>query len=176
MTCGRWTSTRARSRQVIQNLVINADEAMPGGGLIKVKAGNVTIEPGTPLPLRPGRYVRVSVGDEGVGIPPDSVGRIFDPYFTTKQKGSGLGLASSYSIIKRHEGHIAVESQVGVGSDFTVYLPAANTDVAEGADPAGDPGSGHGRILVMDDEQVVRNVLQRMLERLGYDVTTATRR
>ena len=159
--------------QVVQNLVINADEAMPGGGLIRVSAENVELGDGHGLPLPSGPYVRVSVADNGVGIPPEHLSRVFDPYFTTKRKGSGLGLASCYSIIKRHEGHINLQSDQGVGSTFSIYLPAARDAVQAEAMATAAPVKGDGLVLVMDDEEVVRNVLQRMLIRLGYRVETA---
>ena len=116
--------------QVFQNLTINAIQAMPTGGTIKVWAENLTIETGSELPLSPGRYIKISVRDRGMGIPADHLPRIFDPYFTTKQRGSGLGLASAYTIINRHHGHIAVESKPGVGTTFDTYLPAIDRQVA----------------------------------------------
>ncbi|MHB0876101.1 MAG: PAS domain-containing hybrid sensor histidine kinase/response regulator [Anaerolineae bacterium] len=161
--------------QVIQNLVINADEAMPMGGTITVSAENAQVSEGDDLALAPGRYVKLAVGDRGVGIRREYLTRIFDPYFTTKQKGSGLGLATSYSIVHRHDGQIRVESEPGRGSVFTVYLPAA-AETSEAprveAESTGMP-RGSGRILVMDDEKVVREVARRILTRLGYDVATA---
>jgi PAS domain S-box-containing protein len=159
--------------QVVQNLVINADEAMPGGGRIRVSAGNVELGDGSGLPLPSGQYVKVSVSDDGVGIAAEHLSKVFDPYFTTKQKGSGLGLASCYSIIRRHDGHIALASEPGVGSTFTIYLPAARDAVQAEAIATSAPIEGDGRVLVMDDEAVVRNVLQRMLSRLGYRVASA---
>lgn len=111
--------------QVIHNLVINADHAMPEGGTITIYCENCVITDSSGLPLRPGDYVKVSVKDHGVGIVREHLSKIFDPYFTTKQKGSGLGLATSYSIIKKHGGHIMAESELGVGTTFTFYLPAS---------------------------------------------------
>jgi len=113
--------------QVIANLVTNACQAMPGGGTVKVSAGNLCLDSSGPLPLSPGRYIYVSVQDEGQGIPPEALPRIFDPYFTTKTGGSGLGLATSYSIVKKHGGHITVESEPGTGARFWVHLPAVNS-------------------------------------------------
>ncbi|MBI1865198.1 MAG: hybrid sensor histidine kinase/response regulator, partial [Nitrospirae bacterium] len=110
--------------QVIQNAVINADQAMPNGGTVRVRASNALIGDGTGLPLDPGRYVRLCVFDEGIGIPPEHLPRIFDPYFTTKQRGSGLGLATAFSIVRNHEGHVIVESELGVGTTIEIYLPA----------------------------------------------------
>jgi PAS domain S-box-containing protein len=111
--------------QVVQNLVINADQAMPEGGLISVRGENVTIAEGYPLPLKPGRYVRIAVEDQGCGIPPENLSKIFDPFFTTKKNGMGFGLATSFSIIQSHGGYLTVESTVGEGTRFYFFLPAA---------------------------------------------------
>ena len=110
--------------QVIQNLVINANQAMPTGGTIKVQGENLVVAAESSLPLGAGNYVKISIQDQGAGIPADHLPRIFDPYFTTKQTGSGLGLATAYSIIKNHQGHISVESKLGAGTTFYIYLPA----------------------------------------------------
>ncbi len=111
--------------QVIYNLVTNADQAMPEGGTVVLAAENVAHSGAGRLPLKAGDYVRITVSDQGVGIPEEYREKIFDPYFTTKQKGSGLGLATCYSIIQRHEGLLIVESQSGKGTTFSVYLPAS---------------------------------------------------
>ena len=111
--------------QVIQNIVLNADQAMPVGGTITIAAKNVhDTEKGLPARLSGGKYIEISVRDNGIGIPEKYITRLFDPYFTTKEKGSGLGLATSYSIIKNHGGLIDVKSQLGKGSAFYIYLPA----------------------------------------------------
>ena len=110
--------------QVIQNLVINADQAMPDGGTIQIIAENTTLGSESTLPLPDGEYVKITMRDEGVGVPERLLQRVFDPYFTTKQAGSGLGLATAYSIVKRHDGYITVESQMGVGTTFYTFLPA----------------------------------------------------
>ena len=160
--------------QVIQNLVINAEEAMPDGGTISIEAENVVVEDSEVPGLAPGHYVRVTVTDEGVGISEENLGRIFDPYFTTKTRGSGLGLATTYAIIKRHDGQISVRSQVGVGSAFSFYLPAA-ADRPQATEVAAQPcPEGKGAVLVMDDEPMVRKVAQRLLRRLGYQVDVAS--
>ena len=109
--------------QVIHNLVINADHAMAGGGTVNMRCELVPVAANTGLPLRSGDYIKISVSDRGVGIPQEHIQKIFDPYFSTKQKGSGLGLAMSYSIISKHDGHISVESEVGKGTTFNIYLP-----------------------------------------------------
>ena len=114
--------------QVINNLVINAVQAMPKGGVLRIGAENLTLDRQTSLPLKPGRYVQVSVADEGTGIPEEDLSRIFDPYFTTKDSGNGLGLATVYSILRNHEGYITVESEVGTGTRFRFYLPGCGEE------------------------------------------------
>jgi PAS domain S-box-containing protein len=160
--------------QVLQNLVINGDQAMPEGGTIGVEAENCAVVSEMSLPLKPGNYIRVSVTDQGIGIPQDHLPKIFDPYFTTKQKGSGLGLATTYSIIKRHEGHIAVSSSLGKGTCFTFYLPASATMPARNDETSEGLLQGAGRILVMDDEEEIQDVLGTMLQHLGFDVDLAS--
>lgn len=160
--------------QVINNLVINADQAMPEGGLLTVSACNVSHAGlDRALNLQGENYVRLSFQDQGIGIPQKNLNRIFDPYFTTKQKGSGLGLASSFSIVARHEGVILAESELGKGSTFIIYLPAApyKTVPAEVATAPVRPGKG--RILLMDDEDMILQLSHRLLDRLGYTVETA---
>ena len=159
--------------QVFQNLTINAIQAMPTGGTIKVWAENLTLGTESDLPLSAGRYIKISVRDQGMGIPAEHLPRIFDPYFTTKQKGSGLGLASAYAIIKKHHGHIAVESKPGVGTTFHIYLPAVEQQVTPQPEEDRELLVGKGKILVMDDEEMVREVLGRMLARLGYEAEFA---
>jgi len=161
--------------QVLQNLVINAVHAMPEGGAIRLTARNLTVGPGE-LPLTPGKYVLITVRDHGLGIPPEHLAKIFDPYFTTKQSGSGLGLAVVYSIIANHAGHITVESELGKGTAFSIYLPSTGkSPLAE--KPAEAPAplrKGQGKVLVMDDEELIRNVSTAMLTQLGYEAYTAT--
>ena len=154
--------------QVVQNLVINASQAMPQGGVISLGAKNVVLDETSGLPLPAGRYLTLTISDQGIGIPVDHLPRIFDPYFSTKQQGSGLGLATVYSIVTNHEGHITVESQLGSGTCFTIFLPASQHLLAkvDQARPALYPGEG--KILVMDDEEMVREVVGRMLQQLGY--------
>ena len=160
--------------QVLDNIVINARDAMPMGGTITVSAENVPEGSGLPPVLAPGNYVRLSVADQGTGIAPEHLPRIFDPFFTTKQKGSGLGLATSYSIVKRHEGLIAAESELGKGSTFIIYLPASQKSVGrETRDGAGAGHQGSGRVLVMDDEDFVRDVASAMVRNMGYTAETA---
>ncbi|MFA5110401.1 MAG: PAS domain S-box protein [Desulfobaccales bacterium] len=158
--------------QVIQNLLINADQAMPEGGIIKIRAENRFMEAESNFPIPAGRYVKFAVADQGVGISSKYLGKIFDPYFSTKQRGSGLGLATAFSIIKNHSGYMQVESQIGVGTTFQIYLPA--TDKEFPAEPETvKPTMGQGKVLVMDDDEMVREVLGRMLIRLGYEADFA---
>ena len=159
--------------QVIHNLVINADQAMPQGGILKMRAENVRIDSKKAIPLPEGKYVAIAIIDQGVGIPKEYVAKIFDPFFTTKQKGSGLGLASSYSIISNHGGHITVESIPGSGSTFTFYLPASEKKI-ESKKPAIEMlRSGIGKILIMDDEELIRDVARDILKSLGYETDLA---
>jgi PAS domain S-box-containing protein len=159
--------------QVIQNLVINADQAMPEGGTVTIRCENTVVGPDSGLPLGAGRYVKICVADRGVGISPENLPKIFDPYFTTKQKGSGLGLTTSYSIIKRHDGHIRVESRPGAGTTFSILIPASDGKSASVKAEDTNVRTGSGRILVTDDEEMVRKVAGDMLTRLGYGVETA---
>jgi PAS domain S-box-containing protein len=165
--------------QVIANLVVNADQAMPNGGTLYVSCDNFCYDTtDVVIPdLPPGDYVRVRIGDEGVGIPEKYVKRIFDPYFTTKPKGNGLGLATAYSIVKNHNGLMTVESEVHVGTTFTLYLPAAlnvETPVAEEAPKKlAETAHGTGRVLVVDDEDAIRDLVEFTLTRLGYEVSQA---
>jgi PAS domain S-box-containing protein len=151
--------------QVIDNLLINARQAMPAGGRIKVQASNVTLSDDTILPA--GRYVLVCIEDRGCGIPPEHRNRIFDPFFTTKPKGSGLGLATVHSIIKRHRGHIEFDSIVGEGTIFRVYLPVATEGSLPTQARTKAPGTLAGRVLVMDDQEFVRDVACACLRSLG---------
>lgn len=159
--------------QVIDNLVINAQQAMPLGGTISITAANLIISPGTHSILAPGRYVQISLQDDGVGIPPEILTHIFDPFFTTKQHGSGLGLATCYSIIQKHDGIIEVESQPGQGCTFRILLPAIDPQPPRNAVQESVVATGQGQILVMDDEECMREVVREMLTALGYEVTTA---
>ncbi len=159
--------------QVIHNMVINADQAMPEGGTIKISAGNVMIDQKDSLPLEEGKYVKISITDQGIGIPGKHLPKIFDPFYTTKEKGSGLGLSTSFSIAKRHDGTIQVESESGVGTTFHVYLPASERDPGVGETGRGRPLRGKGRILVVDDDEGVRRSAGMGLKRLGYQVEVA---
>ena len=155
--------------RVVSNLLINAQQAMPEGGTVRISTRNVELRPDSSVPLAPGRYVRLVVKDEGVGIEEKLLGRIFDPYFSTKATGSGLGLATSYSIILKHDGYLGVESTLGEGTCFTVHLPAASGPEKVVAVPAAvGLTSGRGKILIMDDEEVVLETVSPILEEFGY--------
>ncbi len=164
----------AQIGQVLQNLFINAVQAMPNGGTVHVDASNLVLTQATGIPLPAGRYVRIRVRDEGVGIRTSDLDRVFDPYFTTKEGGTGLGLATAHSIVLRHGGHVGVESVVGTGSTFTIYLAAS---ASSGAAPSSAPDDGSTapgvRVLVMDDEPGVRQIARRILASRGHDVDVA---
>lgn len=161
--------------QVINNIVINADQSMPTGGKIKIKAENFDLGIGDIVPLKQGQYVKISIQDHGVGIPKDYLSRIFDPFFTTKHKGSGLGLTTSYSIVKNHGGYITVESEVGVGTTFHIYLPASSKEATQmTGQEEKKPIKGTGRILVVDDEGMINDLVKEMLYEIGYDATVTT--
>jgi CheY-like chemotaxis protein len=159
--------------QVVSNLIINADQAMPEGGVITVSGENVILDTGNTLSLKEGAYVKISIQDQGTGIREEHLTKIFDPYFTTKQKGSGLGLASAYSIVQRHHGHLAVESTLGSGTAFHLYLPANTGERAESHMTKEAVLPGEGKVLVVDDEEMIRNVAGEMLRSIGYDVEFA---
>jgi signal transduction histidine kinase/CheY-like chemotaxis protein len=156
----------------LQNILLNARQAMPDGGLIELHAENVPISDES-LPLSLGKYVRISVRDRGHGIPADILPRVFDPYFTTRKTGTGLGLAAAHAIVAKHKGHIAVDSVLGVGATFTMYLPASERMESPQRPALEDIPSGSGRILVMDDEEAIRILAVRMLERIGYEAVGA---
>lgn len=160
-------------RQVINNLVINADQAMPEGGMIEVTADNVSLALDQVILLKAGDYVRVMLKDHGIGIPKEFISKIYEPYFTTKQKGSGLGLTVAYSVLRNHGGSMTVDSVVGVGSTFTLYLPASQMQPPVEQTPQVQPLRGNERILWMDDEAMIREVGSEMLSLLGYQYAFA---
>jgi len=161
--------------QVVQNLTINAVQAMPNGGLIRFSLRNEKVTDQFGPILRPGQYLLLSIADNGPGIPAANLPKIFDPYFTTKKTGSGIGLATVHSIIRKHLGHISVESTIGKGTCFRIWLPVASTDTEgdNGAPAALAPTRLQGRVLVMDDEPEVRRLVSAILKRVGVEVTTA---
>jgi len=147
---------------------------MPEGGIIGISAENIAVSPNDGLPLREGNYVKLSIKDQGVGIPEKYLNQVFDPYFTTKREGSGLGLSIAHSIIKSHGGHITVESLLGTGTVFHVYLPASEKKVPAREEMMEEEiHSGKGRILFMDDQQSIRDMVGEMLADLGYEVACA---
>lgn len=161
--------------QVINNIIINAAQAMPGGGSLAITAQNETLGENNPLSLPPGTYIRMTFTDQGCGIPDADLKRIFDPYFTTKVAGKGLGLASAHSIINRHGGHIGASSVPGKGTTFTIHLPSiGETYSTYQTDTCAQTISDHsgGSILVMDDEAMILDMTAEMLEYLGYRVIT----
>jgi PAS domain S-box-containing protein len=164
-------------RQVIQRIVDNASEAMEGRGTVTITGTNVAIAPDSTLTLNSGGYVRISIQDQGPGIAQEDLAKIFDPYFTRKQmgyqKGTGLGLSICYSIVKDHGGLITVESEVGKGTIFHIYLPAVIEDAPAPAVAEEAAAQGKGRLLLMDDEEAVGDVIVQILTHLGYEVQFA---
>ncbi len=165
---------KGQMNQVFNNLIINAIQAMPNGGTVSIHFQNVTIAEEEIADLRAGHYVKITFSDEGVGIAEEHLGKIFDPYYTTKRTGSGLGLATVFSILKRHEGGISVKSIAGAGTTVTIYIPALKDIVNPEHEETGGIRKGKGRILVMDDEELVRNICGYILTRLGYEVDFAS--
>lgn len=165
---------KGQMSQVFNNLIINSIHAMPDGGTVRIDFHNITITKDEITDLRPGHYVRTTFTDDGIGISQEHLGRIFDPYYTTKASGSGLGLASVFSILKRHEGSITVKSVAGEGTTFMLYVPALKDTVNPELEETVGITHGRGKILVMDDEELVRNVSGEILTALGYEVDFAS--
>ena len=160
--------------QVIQNIIVNASQAMPTGGTIALDCSNYCLELSDIIPVEPGNYIKIAVKDQGVGIPNELLDKIFDPYFTTKQKGSGLGLAITHSIIKKHDGYITVDSELGLGATFTIFLPASEGGQANSQKKAVTPlATTQGKVMIMDDEGMVREIVAKMLSISGYEVIAA---
>ena len=158
--------------QALSNMLMNSKEACAGSGTITIKARNLrmdTLQGETQLALTPGRYIQIILTDEGEGIPEEVVKKIFDPYFTTKSNGSGLGLTATYSIIKNHAGLVEVDSELGKGATFTIYLPASDKNIEKVIKPKTALVSGTGRILIMDDEKAIRRVAAYMLKKMGFE-------
>jgi signal transduction histidine kinase/CheY-like chemotaxis protein len=167
-----------QTAQVIQNLVLNAVQAMPASGVVRITLRNETLKAGFRAALAPGRYIRLTIADSGEGISPEVLPRIFDPYFSTKATGSGLGLATVYSIVKKHQGDIEVSSAPGHGTTFTAWLPAAEKDssAAQASESVpSDPLSPCGtvRVLLMDDDESIRRFGATLLKRMGLEATLA---
>ncbi|MGH7884371.1 MAG: GAF domain-containing protein, partial [Thermodesulfobacteriota bacterium] len=155
--------------QVIQNLIINADQSMPSGGVINIDVKNIVLEHNNKKLINKGKYVNFNIIDKGIGMTKDVANKIFDPYFTTKSRGSGLGLTTVYSIIKNHDGHIFVDSEVGVGTTFSVYIPITEKVIVNKREHSGLI-KVTGTVLIMDDDYILRRVITSMLEHLGYQV------
>jgi two-component system, cell cycle sensor histidine kinase and response regulator CckA len=158
--------------QALTNILLNATQAMPDGGKISICAENTQVEHSQIAGLGAGNYVKICISDKGSGIDPAHLPYIFDPYFTTKPEGSGLGLAVVFSIMKHHGGVVTVESDLGKGTTFHLYLPASQTPSAEPIEIHPATAEGNGRVLVMDDESIVRDIASLLLTRCGYQVET----
>jgi signal transduction histidine kinase len=152
---GLWPveADQGQMSQALNNIILNSMQSMPDGGAIEISSENVDVTDRAPLPLSPGKYVKTTIRDHGAGIPVNVLPKVFDPFFTTKQKASGLGLSVTYSIIKKHQGHIGMDSGAGEGTSVHIYLPASKADSA-GRDKEAAVWKGSGRILVMDDEEL----------------------
>jgi signal transduction histidine kinase/ActR/RegA family two-component response regulator len=176
---GIWTVEvdQGQLEQVLLNLYVNASQAMPGGGHIYIETGNVTLGyiDVKPYQNKPGKYVKLAVRDTGLGMDEKTKERIFDPFFTTKEmgRGTGLGLASAYGIIKSHGGIISAHSKKGEGSTFNIYLPASDKKIEQEKSVSDAMFVGQGRVLLVDDEEMIIKVADGMLHRLGYEVTVA---
>lgn len=158
--------------QAINNLVINADQAMPNGGIVRISAENVKVsENGSRIP--PGKYVLISIRDQGIGIPKENLERIFDPWFTTKKTGTGLGLASTLSIIRKHDGYIDIQSEVGKGTTFQIYLPVSREGILVKSSSESGSSRGEEHVLIMDDDEGILKVIGDLLRARGYTVDVA---
>jgi CheY-like chemotaxis protein len=163
--------------QILLNLYVNAADAMPGGGYLFLKTMNVTRKEisDKPYKVKAGNYVLLTVRDTGIGMDKKTMERIFDPFFTTKglAKGTGLGLASVYGIMKAHGGYIDVDSEKGKGTAFSIYLPTTEKEVKEERQLSGEILKGKGTVLLVDDEDMVLDAGEQMLKKLGYEVLLA---
>jgi CheY-like chemotaxis protein len=160
----------------MHNIAINAVQAMPHGGTFVIQADNMWINKspdGFSVPLPPGPYVHVTFSDNGIGIPKEQIDKIFDPYFSTKPEGQGLGLASTYAIMQKHGGHISVESEANAGTKFSLYFPACASGVKPIKLETAPLQHGRGTILVMDDEEPIRLLAKEMLSHCGYQCELA---
>jgi PAS domain S-box-containing protein len=168
------TVDKGQMFQVINNIVLNADQSMPEGGKISITGDNILLDKDNTFSLPEGKYIKISMEDEGVGIPEEHLNKIFDPYFSTKTKGHGLGMTTVYSIIQKHEGHIKVESKLGEGTTFYIYIPAVEEDKEEREGEKEKVSFlNKKKILLMDDEEVVLNTMGRMLKEKGSEVVFA---
>jgi signal transduction histidine kinase/ActR/RegA family two-component response regulator len=165
-------------RQVINNIIVNAKEAMPRGGTITVRAANIFVKPVDKIPLPEGEFIKISIEDKGTGIPEENLPKLFDPYYTTKipgvQKGIGLGLAVVYSILRKHNGCVTVNSTRHAGSTFHIYLPAYKKESKIRSIHKKVSRNTKGKILFMDDEQVIRDVAEQIIRGIGYEPVMAS--
>ncbi len=155
-------------KQAVNNILLNGIQAMPSGGTIRLRAEN--IGPAQPVPalLAPGDYVKITISDTGIGVPAEYLPRIFEPYFTTKTKGHGLGLPMAWSVVKNHGGHIEASSEPGKGTEFRIFLPSTGRCLKSDAEAVAAVVKGSGRILLLEDEEIVSRAARRMLTELGY--------
>ncbi len=159
--------------QVIHNLILNARQAMPGGGTIRVACEETVLKKRNPFSLKPGKYVKIRIEDYGVGIRSEDLPKIFDPFFTTKPESNGLGLTTAYSIVQKHHGVLAAESRLGKGTAMMIYLPVSEKKIQPRKAVGEELRAGGGKVLLMDDEEIVRAVAGQMLSRIGYQVEFA---
>jgi PAS domain S-box-containing protein len=168
----------AQIRQVINNIVVNAKEAMPRGGTITIRGANTFVKPVDRIPLPEGTFIQISIEDKGIGIPEENIAKVFDPYYTTKllgaQKGMGLGLAVVYSILKKHNGCVTVDSTRDIGSTFHIYFPAYKKEPKIRSIHKKTSQSTKGKILFMDDEKVIRDVAEQIIRGIGYEPVMAS--
>lgn len=164
---------KSQISQVLQNLSLNAAQACPNGGQIRIRAENVVLPEISDMPCDAGPYVKISISDTGIGISEENLVKIFDPFFTTKKSGSGLGLSTCFSIIRKHNGHITVESKLNRGATFSIFLPAVLTKNQHTPNRQQSFNLRMGRVLIVDDELPIRSILSQMLGKLGYDVISA---
>ncbi|WP_350342426.1 ATP-binding protein [Proteinivorax tanatarense] len=169
---------RGQINAVLNNLLLNAMHSMPNGGTIKITGKNTEVYNDNYIPLIAGSYTKITVADQGIGISKENLEKVFDPYFTTKEKGSGLGLSSAFSIVKNHGGHMIVESTEGKGTNVSFYLPATNKEAEKLKQNIiledGEIYKKSGKILVMDDEKGIRHILETVLTNIGFDVDLVT--
>jgi two-component system cell cycle sensor histidine kinase/response regulator CckA len=166
---------KAQMNQVINNIILNSVDAMPQEGTITIKAENAEIKRRAKIPIKKGKYVKIVVTDTGTGIPHKNIPKIFDPFFTTKKSGSGLGLATVFSIIKKHKGFIYAESEIGKGTSFYMYLPASLEGKQEKKQKEVKEKiqKSSGKVLIMDDKSFIRKSAERALNLYGFDVSGA---
>lgn len=159
--------------QAVNNIIINAKESMPQGGSILITAEVIELDTEKPFHFRTGKYIKLSLKDQGIGIPKEFLPRVFEPFFTTKKDHEGLGLTTTYSVIKKHNGYISIQSQPGAGTTIIIYLPIARADISQEETGAMAYPTGRGRVLVMEDEGLVQTVIARMLDQCGFDADFA---